>query len=93
MIRYTPEARADVDRLYAWRLVYNSADLAERFLQLLVQTEERIAARPLLYPPSAGGEARKCLMRLGRHVYVLHYIIDGDDQVIVRIWHGSENRV
>jgi hypothetical protein len=31
-------------------------------------------------------------MRLGRHVYVLHYIIDGDDQVIVRVWHG-ENRV
>lgn len=92
MIRYTPEARADVDRLYAWRLVY-SADLAERFLQLLGQTEERIAARPLLYPLSAGGEARKCLMRLGRHVYVLHYVIDGDDQVIVRIWHGREDRM
>ena len=92
MIRYTPEARADVDRLYAWRLVY-SADLAERFLQLLAQTEARIAARPLLFPVSAAGEARKCLMRLGRHVYVLHYVIDGDDQVIVRIWHGRENRV
>lgn len=92
MIRYTPEARADVDRLHAWRLKY-SANLAERFLQLLETTEGRIAARPHSFPQSTAGEARKCLMRLGRHVYVLYYIIDGDDQVIVRIWHGRENRL
>lgn len=91
MIRYAPEARADVLRLHAFQKQRSSA-LASRWRQLLDRTERRIAERPHLFPPSADGEARKCLMRFGRSVYVVHFVIDGDDQIIVRLWHGRESR-
>jgi plasmid stabilization system protein ParE len=91
MIRYTPDARKDVLRLYAWQAA-RSEELAERFRELLKETENRIAARPKMFPPAAGGDARKCLMRFGRSVYVLYFTIDGEDQVILRVWHGREER-
>lgn len=36
--------------------------------------------------------SRRYLMRLGRSTYVIHYVEDEKDQVIVRIWHGREDR-
>jgi len=36
--------------------------------------------------------ARKYLLHLGRTAYVIYYREKGDDQVIVRIGHGREER-
>lgn len=91
MIRYRPEAEADLVRLYAWQSARDGR-LAEKFQQLLVATEKRIAARPQMFPLLAGGEMRKCLMRFGRSAYVIYFIIEGDDQVVLRVWHGREAR-
>jgi len=91
MIRYAPEARADVLRLHAFQKK-RGAEVAKRWRELLRSTEHKIAARPQMFPPSADGEARKCVMRFGRSVYVVYYVIDGDDQIIVRLWHGRESR-
>ena len=93
MLRYSAEALGDVERLHS-RLIERDAGVADRFLAHLRQTEQKIASRPLLYPRAQNAEdARKCLMRFGRSVYVIYDCIDGDDQVIVRIWHGREIRV
>jgi plasmid stabilization system protein ParE len=91
MIRYRREALVDVDRLLAWWLERSDV-VAQRFLDRVLDTEQRIASRPGLFPPSKDGDTRRCLMRFGRSVYVLHFIIEGADQVIVRIWHGREDR-
>jgi plasmid stabilization system protein ParE len=84
-------ALEDVDRLRAWWIARDMA-IAERFLEHLLKTEHRIAARPLLFPPSADGQTRVCLMRFGRFAYVVYFVVDGADQIIVRIWHGREER-
>jgi plasmid stabilization system protein ParE len=91
MIRYTPEALDDYERLYDW-LADRDARLCDRFVATLRQTETRIAKRPLMFPLASGGETRKCLMRFGRRVYVIYFVEDGDDQIIVRMWHGREER-
>lgn len=91
MIIYRPEAKADVLRLYAWQLVRDER-LPDKFEALLLTTEKRIAARPLSFPLTKDRDARKCLMRFGRSIFVIYFLIDGDDQVILRVWHGREAR-
>ncbi len=91
MIIYSREALADIDRLFAW-LEVRSVAAAGRFVAALRGSLANIAKRPLLYPTTRDGRARKCLMFFGRAAYVIYYVIDGDDQVVVRIWHGREER-
>lgn len=91
MIRYTPDALDDLERLYRWLLDRNPI-AAERFLERLAEAARRIAERPMAWPPSADGRARRHVMRFGRSAYVLHYVIDDLDQVIVRVWHGRQRR-
>jgi hypothetical protein len=35
--------------------------------------------------------ARRYVMKFGKSTYVINYIEDGADQIVVRIWHGREN--
>lgn len=32
-------------------------------------------------------------MRFGRSVYVIYFLIEGDNQIILRVWHGHEARI
>lgn len=90
MIRYAPAALHDVRRLHGW-LVERGAERAA-MMQRLADAERRIAEQPNGLPLTRSGLARRYLMRLGRSTYVIHYVEDGPDQVIVRIWHGREDR-
>ena len=78
MIIYRRDARADILRHYAWYLARDER-LLDRFEALVHRTEKRI-------------DARKCLMRFGRSVYVIYFLVEGDDQIILRVWHGREAR-
>lgn len=91
MIIYRRDARADILRHYAWYLARDER-LLDRFEALVHRTEKRIAARPLMFPPTKDRDARKCLMRFGRSVYVIYFLVEGDDQIILRVWHGREAR-
>jgi len=92
VIVYSQEAQDDVDRLFTWLLLRSPA-AAERFVAALKQVTERIAADPQLYPSvETDNDARKCLMRFGGSAYVIYYLVEGDNQTIVRMWHGREER-
>ncbi len=89
---FSREAEDDVDRLFTWLLVRNPG-AAARFLAALKQATARITEHPERYP-RAGEDAavRKHLMRFGGAAYVIYYVVEGDDQVLVRVWHGRERR-
>jgi plasmid stabilization system protein ParE len=92
VIIYAQEALDDVDRLFTWLLDRNQT-AAGRFLEALRHATARIAEAPELYPVSdTDAGARKCLMRFGGSAYVIHYVAEGDNQIIVRMWHGREER-
>jgi len=92
MLIFAPEAEEDVDRLFSWLIARNPA-AAARFLATLKLAAARIAEKPMHYPLAGEDEAlRKHLMRFGGSAYVIYFLTDGDDQVIVRIWHGRERR-
>lgn len=91
MIDYAPAALDDIERLHAW-LATRSSQAATRFLALLNHAEQNIAAQPNGYPLAGDGVIRKCLLSLGRSVYVIYYVIDDENQIILRLWHGREQR-
>ncbi len=89
MIRWAEDALGDLERVHTWLLLRDEASAAH-FVALLKKTEARIAHRPMQFPAASAGAARKCLMRLGRSVYVIYFAPDGEDQIIRRLWHGRE---
>lgn len=89
MIRYSDAALTDVQRLTA-SLAERDHRLALRFFELLDEAERKIASHPATWPRA--GRARKVHLTLGAVKYLVHYIEIGDDQEIVRIWHGREDR-
>lgn len=92
MIIYSQEAQDDVDRLFTWLLDRNP-NAAERFVVALKEATARIAKAPGLYPiTDTDAGARKCLMRFGGSAYVIYYVVEGGDQIVVRMWHGREER-
>lgn len=92
MIRYAVDAVHDVRRLHRWLRDRGAEGAAAKLSARLLDTERRIANDPGGWPLTDSGLARRVLMRLGRSTYVIHYVVDGEDQVIVRVWHGREDR-
>jgi plasmid stabilization system protein ParE len=39
-----------------------------------------------------GSDRRKLMVRFGKHGYVIHYYLEGDCILIVRIYHGRQER-
>jgi plasmid stabilization system protein ParE len=91
MIRYSAEALDDIERLYRW-LLERDVRAAARFLTRLEDSAAQIARSPSRWPPSADGQARRYILRFGRSRYVIHFVENAGDALIVRIWHGREQR-
>ncbi len=89
---FLPEAVEDIDRLYDFLLPKNPATAEKAMLAI-------DAGLDLLQQnPQAGIEMegrpkyRQLIVPFGKSAYVLRYRIHGDRLVIVRVWHGRENR-
>ena len=89
---WLPEARADVQRLFDF-LVEASPSNAAAALRII-----RGGAARLLEHPRIGRrmddetERRELILPFGAGVYVLRYRIEGETIVILRVWHGREDR-
>lgn len=92
MIVYSAEALADAVRLTDWLADRGAPEAAARFRLLLTEAGAKIARNPRGWPRIGDGEIRKFLMHLGRTAYVVYYVDEAADQIIVRIWHGREGR-
>lgn len=91
---FLPEALTDIDRLYDFLIAKNPIAAQKAMLAI----DEGISL--LLENPRLGIEmdhnaaVRQLFVPFGKSAYVLRYRIDGsrDTLVVVRVWHGREQR-
>ncbi len=91
MIVYAPAADCDVARLHDW-LLERSPSAAKWFSMQLQSAERRISARPRAFRLLNDGETRRHSFRINRTTYLVDYLIEPDQIVVVRVWHGRQDR-
>jgi toxin ParE1/3/4 len=91
VILYSREAERDVERLHDW-LAEFSARSAETFMTRLAIAEQRIHNYPLRYRTLQDGETRRYAFRINRTAYLVDYQIDLAAIVVLRVWHGRQER-
>jgi plasmid stabilization system protein ParE len=89
---WLPEALEDVQRLRLF-LVDKNPTAAASAGRVLQDGAKLLASFPEAgYPMNDGTDRRELFLPFGASSYVLRYLIDGQTVVIVRVWHGRENR-
>jgi plasmid stabilization system protein ParE len=91
VIEYAPEADADVERQHDW-LWAVSVRAAEQFMIEIASAESQIESRPLTWRALADGETRRYSFHIHRTSYHLDYRIEPSRIVILRVWHGRQDR-
>ncbi len=86
-------ALADLDRQYHF-LNARNPEAATRALQAIVEAGKSLGQTPQRGTPiiSAPG-LRKLLVRFGKSGYILHYIVLEDEVLILKVYHGRQNRL
>lgn len=89
---WLPGARDDLERLHAFVLPH-SLTAAERAITSILEAVEQLrefpqSGRPFQHEPVF----REWPVRFGAKNYVIRYRLTVDALVIVRVWHGLEDR-
>lgn len=84
------EAVADLARLRSF-LETNNPQAARRAASTILDGTQILRQHPEAGGPLGDGR-RELYLPFGSSAYVLRYRIDGDDVVIIRVWHGREQR-
>lgn len=91
-IVWLPETRDDILRLYDFLVDINPA-AAARALQAIVRGADMLAENPEIgRPMSDGTRRRELFVPFGASAYVLRYRIENETIVVIRVWHGREER-
>lgn len=93
-LRWLPQAVADLARLRDFIHPHNSA-AAKRVANCIRKAILKLADHPLIGINVADiddEQLRDLFIPFGQAGYWLRYLVKDDDIVIVRIWHGRENR-
>ena len=91
-IIWLPRAKADIQRLFDF-LVDLNPEAAERVVRLIQTGAARLRETPEIGRPMQDETGRReLLLPFGVSAYVLRYRLSGDDVVIIRVWHGREDR-
>jgi plasmid stabilization system protein ParE len=90
---WLPEAKADIQRLYAFL-----ADVNPSAAVAAIRAIQRGAARLLEHPRMGHRmddetERRELILPFAAGAYVLRYRIERDTIVVIRVWHGREERL
>ncbi|MBU7585583.1 MAG: type II toxin-antitoxin system RelE/ParE family toxin [Nostoc sp. TH1S01] len=91
-IVWTESAIDDLNRHYDF-IKLNNPDAASRAVQAIVSSSESLQQNPrrgAIVDEIAG--LRKFLVSFGKYGFIIHYVILEDDIVILRVYHGRENR-
>ncbi|MGM3309020.1 type II toxin-antitoxin system RelE/ParE family toxin [Anabaena sp. WFMT] len=91
-IVWTETAINDLNRHYDF-IALSNADAAARAIQAIVSlggSLEQNPRRGAIIDEIAG--LRKLVVSFGKYGFIIHYIILEDDVLILRIYHGRENR-
>ncbi|HRO02648.1 MAG TPA: type II toxin-antitoxin system RelE/ParE family toxin [Terricaulis sp.] len=91
MIVYAPDADRDVTRLHDGLLGF-SLRAASAFMFKLALAERRIGARPQTYRRLRDGQTRRYSFKLNRTTDLVDYQIEPAQIVVLRVWHGRQDR-
>ncbi|MEB3219690.1 MAG: type II toxin-antitoxin system RelE/ParE family toxin [Nostocales cyanobacterium 94392] len=89
---WSQTATEDLNRHYNF-IKLNNPDAAARAVQVIVSSGESLQENPrrgAIVDEIAG--LRKLLVSFGKYGYIIHYAILEDDVIILRVYHGRENR-
>ncbi|SRR6266702_3021769 len=85
-------ALEDIDRVYDFLFTKNE-EAATKVAQVILQGSSLLEESPRLGRPTADSTGRRELfIPFGSGFYVLRYFLATDTVVIVRVWHGREDR-
>jgi plasmid stabilization system protein ParE len=85
-------ALEDIDRLYNF-LFEKNEDAAAKVAQVILRGSSLLEESPRLGRPMADGtQRRELFIPFGSAFYVLRYFLADKVVVIVRVWHGREDR-
>lgn len=89
----SPEAAADLNRLRAF-LADKNPDAAQRAAASLIQAIQSLDMFPDRGRPTRTAGVRELIVPFGNSAYVLRYayLADVDEVIVLRIWHGREQR-
>lgn len=90
-LKWTNSALADVKRLRDFIEPHNP-EAARRAAASLKQAAHSLLAFPGIGTRLEGRQDRELFVPFGRRGYVIRYRIDGDEVVILKVWHGLEDR-
>ena len=91
-IVWLPEALADIQRLRLF-LEDKNPTAATRAGRVLQAGSKRLAGFPEMgQPMNDGTDRRELFLPFGAGCYVLRYIKDRQEVVIIRVWHSKEQR-
>jgi plasmid stabilization system protein ParE len=91
-IIWTETATNDLNRHYDF-IALSNADAAARAVQAIVSSGGSLQQNPrrgAIVDEMAG--LRKLVVSFGKYGFIIHYVILEDDVIILRIYHGRENR-
>jgi plasmid stabilization system protein ParE len=89
---FRPAARRDLLRLVD-ALVARGAFTAAHNLAAELDTQTaRLAQTPFIGAQGQYATLRQWVFHFGRSRYVIRYSVTDDAVIIIRIWHGKENR-
>lgn len=89
----SPEAAADLNRLRSF-LADQNPDAAQRAVAFLVEAIQSLDTFPDRGRPTGIESVRELIVPFGSSAYVLRYahLPDTDEVIVLRIWHGREQR-
>ncbi len=90
-IKWLPEALADIERLHAFLSEKNPQAMA-RAIRVILDGANQLVETPRLgrlMPDES--ERRELFLPFAAAAYVLRYRLDGENPVIIRVWHCREN--
>lgn len=91
-IVWTETAISDLNRHYDF-IALSNANAAARAIQAIVASGGSLQKNPrrgAIVDEIAG--LRKLIVTFGKYGFIIHYVILEDDVIILRIYHGRENR-
>ncbi len=92
-VKWLPEALDDIERLYAF-LNSKNPQAAKALAQLILEGAQMLRTSPRIGRlMSNDTQRRELFIGFGSGGYVLRYILEAEDTVVVvRVWHSKENR-
>ncbi len=90
---WLPESRDDIGRLYDFLIDVNPS-AAARAVRLIQKGAQALRDQPELgRPMDDPSKRRELVLPFGASAYVIRYRITEQTIVIIRIWHGREDRL